>query len=44
LKEEWEGRDMGDLPSFRGKNAADRVKAAIIEALRADDEENPFEP
>lgn len=43
LKEEWESRDMGDTPSFRGKNAADRVKAALIEGLRADDEENPFD-
>jgi hypothetical protein len=43
LKEEWESRDMGDIPSFRGRNAGDRVKAAMIEQLRADDAENPFE-
>lgn len=43
LKEEWEARDMGDLPAVRGRNAADRLKAAMVEALREDDNENPFD-
>lgn len=43
LKTEWNDRDMGDLPNIRGRNAETRVKNAIIEALREDDEANPFE-
>lgn len=43
LKQEWEDRQLGDLPNLRGKNAAERVKTAIIEELRKDDVENPFE-
>ena len=43
LKGEWEERQMGDLPAIRGRNAADRIKTAIIEELRKDDAENPFE-
>jgi hypothetical protein len=42
LKKEWEERTLGDLPSFRGGGAADRVKAAIVTALREDDGANPF--
>lgn len=43
LKQEWTDRQLGDLPNLRGKNAAERVKTAIIEELRKDDAENPFE-
>lgn len=44
LKAEWEEREMGDLPAVRGRNADDRLKAKIVEQLREDDNENPFEP
>jgi hypothetical protein len=44
LKEEWEAREMGDLPSIRGRNADTRLATAIVEALREDDKDNPFEP
>lgn len=43
LKAEWDAREMGDHPNIKGRNAADRLKAAIIEALREDDTANPFE-
>jgi hypothetical protein len=43
LKEEWEARSLGDIPNFRGKGASDRIKAALVEGLKSDDEENPFE-
>lgn len=43
LKEEWSAREMGDLPAIRGRNAADRLKAAIIEGVRQDDTDNPFQ-
>lgn len=42
LKTEWEERNLGDLPDIKGRGAADRIKAAIIEELRKDDVENPF--
>jgi hypothetical protein len=43
LKAEWESREMGDLPSIRGRNAETRLKKSIVEALREDDETNPFD-
>lgn len=43
LKQEWTDRNMGDLPAIRGRGAADRMKTAIIEELRKDDVENPFD-
>lgn len=42
LTKEWNDRSLGDVPKFRGSGAADRVKAAIIEKLREDDESSPF--
>lgn len=42
LTSEWNDREMGDLPSVKGRNAESRMKVAMIEALRADDAENPF--
>jgi hypothetical protein len=42
LKNEWEERDLGDLPAYRGRNAVARVKAAIIEGLIEDDGADPF--
>lgn len=44
LKKEWEDRQLDDLPAIKGRGAADRMKAAIIEGLRQDDVENPFTP
>jgi hypothetical protein len=43
LQKEWEDRQMGELPSIRGRNRDERLKTAIIEELRKDDVENPFE-
>lgn len=43
LKTEWDARQLGDLPVVRGSGAADRLRVAIVEALRTDDAENPFE-
>jgi len=43
LKKEWEDRNLGDLPAIRGRGAAERLVAAIVEELRKDDAENPFE-
>jgi hypothetical protein len=43
LKKEWEDRNLGDMPKMRGSGAAERLTAAIIEALREDDAANPFE-
>ena len=43
LKKDWNDRNLGDLPKVRGSGAADRLKAQIIEALREDDEANPFD-
>lgn len=43
LKQEWEEREMGDLPAIRGRNAETRMKAALVEAIREDDKANPFD-
>lgn len=43
LKKEWEDRNLGDMPRMRGSGAAERLKNTIIEALREDDEANPFD-
>jgi hypothetical protein len=43
LKQEWEERQMGDLPAIKGRGAADRMKAALIDEIRKDDVENPFD-
>lgn len=44
LKTEYESRNFDDpMPAFRGSGAVDRIKAAIVEALREDDAANPFE-
>ena len=43
LKKEWEDRELGEMPKVRGSGAQDRLKAKLIEALREDDETNPFD-
>jgi hypothetical protein len=44
LEKEFEERQL-DLPDKpRGRNAADRYLTAMIEALRQDDKDNPFDP
>jgi hypothetical protein len=43
LTTEWGEREMGDLPNIRGRNREERLKTAIIEQLRKDDTDNPFE-
>jgi hypothetical protein len=43
LKDEWGTREMGDLPTIKGRNAETRLKNKLIEELRADDAENPFD-
>ena len=43
LKEEWDQRQLGKLPAIRGRGAEESMMAAIIEQLRADDSENPFD-
>ena len=42
LKGEWEERQMGDVPSVRGRNAEARTITAMAEALHEDDNANPF--
>jgi hypothetical protein len=42
---EYKDRQFEDeLPAFRGRNAKERQKEAIVTALREDDEASPFEP
>lgn len=44
LVKEYEERGFDDpVPTFRGRNADGRQKTAVIEALRADDNADPFE-
>lgn len=42
LTKEWNDREMGDVPAFRGRNAEARIIAEIIEKLREDDSASPF--
>src|SRR5215831_5440563 len=43
LKAEWAERELGDLPSIRGRNADARLQAKLITELREDDKANPFQ-
>jgi hypothetical protein len=43
LKAEWEERELGDLPTVRGRNSDARLQAKLIDELREDDKANPFE-
>jgi hypothetical protein len=43
LKSEWEERQMGDVPSVRGRNAEARVITAMAVMLHEDDKANPFD-
>lgn len=44
LVKEYEDRGFDEpTPAFKGRNAEQRTRTAIIEAIRADDAENPFE-
>lgn len=42
LQAEWNDRELGDQPKVRGSNAEARLKAKLIEGLRADDGDDPF--
>ena len=42
LTKEWTDRNLGDIPTFRGRGSADRQMAAMVEEIRKDDIENPF--
>jgi hypothetical protein len=43
LEKEWKEREMGDLPVVKGRNREARYKAQMIEDLRQDDVDNPFD-
>jgi hypothetical protein len=43
LKAEWQERELGELPTVRGRNADARLQKKLVEELRADDEANPFD-
>lgn len=42
LKTEWTDRNLGELPTARGRGWEEKVKAEIIEELTKDDADNPF--
>lgn len=43
LKAEWAERELGDLPTVRGRNADARLQAKLVTELREDDKANPFQ-